>query len=242
MGWRVTGGGYKSSFTQGWWRTLIGVPSGCVNSMWFVYVLFCLKLLDLFWEKIRASFSLTMKPIVILFLLIITIIVFFPGIKIPRPINWILASYPFLLAGKVLRHYEYLLNKLGVVMKILITATLLIIPVLGVKYNGFVDLYLWTFGNNMYMYYIIGILSSIGMFCLFRLFVDILNKFIRIISEGTIMIIAYHKLILYFLLDYNTIFIYRFCICLLLVLLFYLPIIFSYKYFPILIGKKKIRI
>ena len=226
-----------TSFTYGWWRTLIGIPTGRVNSMWFVYVLFFLKLLDLILKKIIKSFSLSTKTIVIIFLFIITIIVSIPEIKIPRPINWILASYPFLLVGKVLRCYDYLLDKMSNISRLFLTVSLLTVPVLGIKSNGFVDLYSLTFGNSVYLYYIIGIFASIGMFCLFRLFVDSSNKFIKAISDGTIMIIAFHKIVLYFLSDYNSIFIYRVGICLLVVFLFYFPIILSIKFFPILIGK-----
>ena len=174
---------------------------------------------------------------IILITLFVIIIQFYPNLYLPRPINWILASFPFYFCGKIVKTYEKKLFNTKTVVKLAVGIALLSVPLLGMRYNGFVDLYSWILGNSVIAYYLVGILSSVGLFYLFSCCLNQENKVIKFLSDGTIMIVALHKLILYFLLGCNSYFLVRICICAFVVLLFYLPIYLSSKYFPLLIGK-----
>lgn len=230
-------GGVITSFTDDWYKTFFGIPSGRVNSMWFIYVLFFVKILDLVWDTIKRKCNWTNRPMIILITLFVIIIQFYPNLYLPRPINWILASFPFYFCGKIVKTYEKKLFNTKTVVKLAVGIALLSVPLLGMRYNGFVDLYSWILGNSVIAYYLVGILSSVGLFYLFSCCLNQENKVIKFLSDGTIMIVALHKLILYFLLGCNSYFLVRICICAFVVLLFYLPIYLSSKYFPLLIGK-----
>lgn len=207
--------------------------------MWFIYVLFFIKILDLFLEKNRKKLNLSRKPLIALLAIFVIIIQVFPNLYLPRPLNWIIISFPFYFCGRLLKSYDWILVKTGKAVKLIIGIVLLTVPYIGMKYNGFVDLYSWILGNSIFAYYIVGILSSIGLFFLFSSNIYVENKVIRTLSDGTILIVAFHKLILYFLLEYNTYLLARISISALVVLLFYSPIYLSSKYFPLLIGKNK---
>lgn len=232
-------GGVITSFRDDWYKTFIGIPSGRVNSMWFIYVLFFIKILDLVWETVRKKLNWSNKPLIALLVLFVIIIQVYPNLYLPRPVNWIIVSFPFYFCGKLLKSRDWLLLKTSKIVKLILGIGLLMVPYIGMMYNGFVDLYSWIFGNSIFAYYVVGILSSIGLFLLFSGIINKESKVIRTLSDGTIMIVAFHKLILYFLLGYNTSLFARISICALVVLSFYIPIYLSSKYFPLLIGKNK---
>ena len=205
--------------------------------MWFIYVLFFIKVIELAWENVRKKYNLSKLPMIILMALFVIIIQVYPNLYLPRPINWILAAYSFYFCGKMIKSKDAILSKTNKVVKLVLGIALLGVPLIGMRYNGFVDLYSWNFGNNIIAYYVVGILSSLGLFFLFSCILNKENRVIRTLSDGTIMIVALHKLILYFLLGYNSSLLVRIGICVLVVMFFYIPIYLSSWYFPLLIGK-----
>ena len=225
--------GYISSFK----KTFIGIPSGCVDSMWFIYVLFFIKVIELAWENVRKKYNLSNLPMIMLMALFVIIIQVYPNLYLPRPLNWILAAYFFFFCGKIIKSKDAILLKINIVVKFVLGIALLAVPLIGMRYNGFVDLYFWSFGNYIIAYYVVGILSSVGLFFLFSCILNKENKVIRTLSDGTIMIVALHKLILYFLWSYDSPLLVRIGICVLVVMFFYFPIYLSSRYFPLLIGK-----
>jgi fucose 4-O-acetylase-like acetyltransferase len=113
-----------------------------------------------------------------------------------------------------------------------------------VPLNGRPDINYLLYGNNMILFYLIGMIGTISTIYLSFLYT---RKFeiITIIANGTIFMMAFHKLLNWYLFR-----IIRFagietnltvvlCVSLLNIVLSIIPILIIQKYFPLLIGKKK---
>lgn len=147
-------------------------------------------------------------------------------------------AWPYFLVGKLFKQYEHKINDKPLHIQYVLILLGLVMPLVGIYINGMVDLYLGMFGRSVLLYYIVGVLSSVGIICFMK---NIAGnyKVITVLSNGTLLILAFHKYILAFLSQFNYSFPHRLIIAAMCLLFFYFPIILAYKYCPIIIGKYK---
>lgn len=106
-------------------------------------------------------------------------------------------------------------------------------------YEGRVSTNVIMYGINPFIYYLTAILGIITCVTISRCKYFRPNKFVTTISSGTILIIGYHLLLLSPIKHAlnNIGFSGKLLASIIVVLLFYFPIIGAYKYFPCLVGK-----
>lgn len=106
-------------------------------------------------------------------------------------------------------------------------------------YEGRVSANVLIYGINPFMYYLTAICGIIACVAISRCGYFRPNKFVTTISSGTILIIGYH-LILLSPIKYhfaNMGFSGKLLTSIIVVSIFYFPIIWAYKYLPCLVGK-----
>ena len=113
-------------------------------------------------------------------------------------------------------------------------------------YNGRVDMATFNYGRNMLLYYVGGFAGTFSVFAVAQLLNRYSNRFVRTISEGTILIIGFNLLAIEVVVKGFGIFgispeqhgVIGVAISVIILLLFYPGILLSGKYFPCLIGKQ----
>lgn len=217
------------------------------SALWFVYTLALCKVVHCFSKKNIYSFLITLLCLVLAY------------ITTDSHLFWsyqnVLVCYPFYYIGalafvhcqshiKVL--CSFVQNKR--LQCLFLICAMLLILLLVTPYNGFVMMYQCGFGHNILLFLL---LSVIGIGVIFLLSVMLEKQrpsFLRIISQGNIVILAYHYLgirifnIICSRVNENMMNddILTFCIALILMVMF-IPIIKSVsRYFPIIMGGRKI--
>lgn len=120
------------------------------------------------------------------------------------------------------------------------------ILLLANHYNGRVDMATFNYGRNMFLYYAGGFAGTFFIFAIAQLLNCYSNKLIRVISDGTILIIGFNLLAIEVVSKLLGIFgfsseengVVGVAISVIIILLFYPGILLSGKYFPCLIGKQ----
>ncbi|MCQ2272818.1 MAG: acyltransferase family protein [Bacteroidales bacterium] len=220
----------------------VGRPQGFAGPLWFVPVLFEIKIINMFLEYVESH--LRLHRISVLTMIgggILIIILHVIGIK-PHWLLLPIVSYPFFIIGKIFKNNELYIDAIPKSAQILVCSILILIPLIGAKFNGCVELYDCSLGKSVILFYIVGILSSVGFMSLFRLAGLHRSRLIETLSNGTIMILSLHSLLLIPFDIHSCSLWFRIAYSAVVVLAFYYPICYSIRSFPLLIGKTKIKI
>lgn len=118
-----------------------------------------------------------------------------------------------------------------------------ILIILGVK-NGHVDMVQCLYGKSLIVFYLITNLISIVFIMLCNLLLRNENIIIKSISNGTLLILALHFPIMStikLIYDFNTP-LSKLMLGVVIMFICYIGILLSKKYFPILLGKTKLKL
>lgn len=214
----------------------IGIP--VCGVFWFVMVIFILRV----FQQTISDF----KPLQYASIIICVLIAYFSNETPQKGVLFLFQraaiAYPFYYLGIYLKNHPKLLNCINDYKRPLSFVTLGILIIFPLIAGSF-DLYSCQL-NIFPSYYIIGIIGFIFIY----LFTNFISSrigtpiFIRNISNGTLVILGLHTLVLFTLskLSNHTDFPMRgelFSILTMMIL--YLPTVYIIKKIPILIGKKK---
>ncbi len=194
---------------------------------------------SLFWVKVFSMFCKSKQMYIIISLLCVVALYinnFFPypetfGIKAA------FAAFPFFVIGFLLKDKPFKLIKPKYSTFIFIIVLFLLIVFVN-KY-GYVNMYLGIF-KSIVFYFAIGAIVSIAIVYLSN-FLPLKNNIIKTVSRGTMLIVGTHWIIIVFFTHFtpNLNFVFSVVISLIITLLYYFPIYFTYRKFPILYGKTK---
>lgn len=196
---------------------------------WFFITLFSIKILALF-LKSKTSYIV----ISILFIILFYIQGFF---QIPYVFAFkaTLAALPFFTLGFLSKNAP--LIKHEKIISLLLLLISLIFVYIFVKDYGRVDMYKGIYGN-IFLYFFVPVAMSISIINLSK-YIPLKNNFIKIISRGTMFIVGTHWIITeaikHIFHDMHLISIL--ILSLIITLLYYIPIHYTYTKFPILYGK-----
>jgi fucose 4-O-acetylase-like acetyltransferase len=159
----------------------------------------------------------------------------------PNAVINVCSAYPFFTFGIFCRGYKGLLsnynNKFCLFVLVLIGG---ILVYLCGRFNNYVLMYRCEYGDNMLLFLIGGIAGSSSVFALSKL-LGSSPKTISTISLGTIVILGFHR----HLVDMvRSFFVVSYCdvVFSFIIIVFFVPIIlFTERYFPIIIGKYRIK-
>ena len=210
-----------------------------VSPMWFVHALMIIKIASVLHEWLKKHVISLYSFIWVVLLLFYVYIALTKKTFLPTYMCSILVAYPFFVFGGLVKKIEIMYDALPKFWRRSIIVMLATVPFIAVHFNGFVDLFLNIFGCNIVLYYVFGILASIGVLLACRQYLNKPSKIIETLSNGTILIVAFHRIFLYFVSDFIDVFFIRFLLSIAIVLCFYFPIVICEKYCPVIIGKKR---
>lgn len=155
----------------------------------------------------------------------------------------VLLCMPFFLIGVFLKPLKSVFNSL---YNYLIEGLLLVISVALVilcgNYNGYVWMYLNGYGNN-YALYLLGGMAGTTMLYVVSVILSqfpICRKTVTDLSNGSIVIIGLHIIIVRRLVELPKMVLGEECVLSIMIMLFFIPILqFVKQYFPILMGQYK---
>ena len=185
-------GEYTSDYP---WSMAVGLQwnlSMACRPLWF--------LLALFWMRIAyAAFPL--KGGYLLAIVCALFTCFFAKGDFMTPINnymQIFAAiicFPFFIIGTILNRYNghNMLTKLHRVSQIGLPISMIVIGFIIAHHNGFVNIFRCNPGDIVPLFYLSASLSSAGLLLLIRHTLDCTNSFVRLVSEGTLIIFALHQ-------------------------------------------------
>ena len=223
-------------------NSILGYPPGRVSPMWFVFCLFFVKCLDIF--CIRLCTKQWLKILFYTFVIIAIPVLINFKIGLPQSITWIFVAYPFWVVGRFLKNEQtkYLativFKRLNNYVYYIALLAVIILPLIAVRLNGYVDIYYCILGNIV-LYYTFSIFVSICIFIIFKRFLDIKSDIITTLSKGALIIVAFHRLVYWPFEAFKGFMFVRLLAPLLAIILLYYPIVFCMKYLPILVGNRK---
>jgi hypothetical protein len=167
----------------------------------------------------------------------------FLGIKVSNAIVNVLVFMPFFLFGVLLKPLKQVLDHLCFSIKLIVLCTSIALVFVCGNVNGYVWMYLCEYGNS-YILYIIGGLAGSAMLYVVSSWLSRLpyRQMIQTFSNGSILIIGLHIIIVRRLMELPNR-IWGEDLALAVVVLFaFLPIIrLSELFFPILLGRRKLK-
>ena len=231
----------------------IGDAPGNKN-LWFVFTLILIKIGFQLYQNAKKNS--------LILIAIISIIATFLYNKYPLDISWslinTLPAIPFFVLGNMLSSYhksffDNIHNKLKTTSKLTVLSLsigLLICTYLLSTLNNTAWMYKAQYGNNIILFYILGIIGSFSIYLLSTIFDNRPSKICRIVAVGSIIILTFHRelnhplqklidtlaIVKSPLLDFTTL------LASIIVLISFVPIIlFVQRYLPIFIGKRLIK-
>lgn len=216
-----------------------GIGIKYFNPLWFLISLFIMRIVSsLFSEKKLIYISL-------LCILTASILYHFQCFSYNNDYFQLcttLICYPFFIGGFVIKNknikiqFPLFKTKFLTIIIFLMGGGFLLL--LG-YYNGFVNVFRATqAGNNIVVFYLVGLLLSYMIICIISTFLNRSSAIIETISKGTILILCTHQFVLisinhYYPLSTITSFVVSLIIC----VISYFFIRLSSKYCPVFIGK-----
>ena len=210
----------------------------CMGPCWYFYSLMIVRLIMQLFPQKRWLY-------VFLFLLFSFAVVSysFLGIKVSNAIVNVLVFMPFFLFGVLLKPLKQVLDHLCFSIKLIVLCTSIALVFVCGNVNGYVWMYLCEYGNS-YILYIIGGLAGSAMLYVVSSWLSRLpyRQMIQTFSNGSILIIGLHIIIVRRLMELPNR-IWGEDLALAVVVLFaFLPIIrLSELFFPILLGRRKLK-
>lgn len=210
-------------------RLIIG-EQAVLGGLWFVYTLIIVKIIaQLPSVRIKALFA-------IIFLFIAFLYNNYCAHTIKNCWLNVLLAYPMFFLGEISTRYKHQIN--NIISKSLLLC-LLIAGITGVAlcgiFNSPVWMYRCLYGDSMTLFILGSISGTIMVFAFSKLFLDIPCKIIQTISDGSIIILAFHMYFVFIGLHYPIGYGYYPEAALIMAL--FIPIIrLCQQYFPILLG------
>lgn len=211
---------------------------------WFIIALFL--------DRVIMSFLATKKIGVILFSLLSSVLVWCltPVYDTLFPIDSALLAFPFFGLGYLLKNV--IENLSSIRNKQLVTLSIVVLFLLFIfnKYNNRVDMCLASYGNNIVLFYLGGILGSLLVFIMsislmkLRCFYNISNH-ISQYAQGTLLVVGFNLYAIYSVVKIYQLFRHAITpfegiiIGTVIFFVFYPLILLCKRYFPQAIGVKK---
>lgn len=242
-----TGGGTALAILAGFHS--IGDTQGCSN-LWFVYSLIILKLLHHFLGySVRTMCILAVVATLAMWGLT-------ANLDMPKwAVTDAVLAIPFYAAGYLLRATSYdkvtqavnLISKSNVYVWLATVAALATITYVIALGNGRVGIYAGSYGNNILLYLLGGIIGSTMVFCMSAKLDKIKRTFVPILAAGNLVILTFHRELLHsplkminrneLLSDYNDILTFLLSVAVMIV---FIPICqLVIRYIPVVIGNRK---
>lgn len=174
-------------------NNLIGIFTGdafALAGLWFVYTLAIVKLMSLFIHK-------NLKPFVAMACIIMAVLLNEKDVIAYNCFVNALLAYPCFYIGELLGNYKEKINRIN---DIRILCSLIILGLAGTiisfKFNDTVWMYAGGYGGNMVMFILGSVCGTLMCFGLCKLLFNRENKYMLIVAEGTILILALHGLVI----------------------------------------------
>lgn len=252
---KVTGGVIKHFGDGQWVYSVIAVLGGfhslndmpgCSN-LWFVFSLIIIKLFYQCLDR-RGCAALAICSLLGAWLY---------NEVFHIELRWALAdcmlAYPYFILGKYLSQMQIEQTCLPKTTcerwRLSVSILLLFVIVYTVSgYNGQVKMYMNMYGNSLLLFIVAALCGSAAIFALSLLLNQYSSKLLRVISSGTILILVFHRELLHPLLKwighqdlgiYTSDFLMALSSALVL-LAFYPLILIVKKFFPIVLGRRKV--
>ena len=210
-----------------------GGDYGGLRSCWFIYTLILIKIVFHYTKKSIIQY-------IIIFLCVAScIFITKRNLELRNSFANLLISYPFFYVGYRIKPYIPFLTKMY--DKLFLNVGIGIICLLILLYvgtvNGDVWMYITRYGNNYILFWIGAFSGSIMIFSISIIMGKKRHLIIETLSNGLIVILGFHQLILFFYKYIHSESFMVECFFSLLVLLTFFPIIIlCKKHFPILLG------
>ncbi|GHV06955.1 O-acetyltransferase [Spirochaetia bacterium] len=231
------GVGYNTKYS-----TMMNIP------LWFLVGMFFVKIIHKFLILISKN---NIKIYAMFNILIILLVVVLKQLKIDLlfSIDSAFLAFPFFAIGYLI-HTTNLKTICNVLLckKLVYKAVVIIIAffmiILMCKLNGYIDINAFNYGNNILLFYVTGVIGIIMVVVISSFYIKELS-FFRIISNGTIFILAFHGYasapivrVLGMYAEQLPVYI-AIPISIVSTIIMVLPIIIIKKYFPIILGGRK---
>ncbi len=241
---------FNNALIKPFWGMLLGVGYDTdtsimvVGPLWFLIALFFVKIFNSILQSISngKTFYYVLGNVCV-----IGIVLFLKQLNIDLllSIDSALLALPFFAIGHVFKKQNIIkvvesgnkrqfgLTCLGVVIGFTLLVTI-------VPFNGRVDVNGCNYGNNIVLFYVIGMVGILATVLLSMLYTNS-SKIITIISSGTILILAFSGKITNLILGNDVLInpVVGIIVTTITVLLFIPVIVLVKKYFPILMGGRK---
>jgi fucose 4-O-acetylase-like acetyltransferase len=235
----IFGVGYNTIFS-----TMIDVPLWFLIGLFFVKIFFCF---------LRTIFKQNIILILLTNFVIIAIVYRIKTMEIDLlfSLDSAFLALPYFVVGNIMKKHKmirgYKINGIKNIILVLgIFIICFMILILTVPLNGRIDINEFNFGMNILLFYPIGMIGIISTIILSQIYQKRI-KIIEFISNGTIIIMAFHGIVSSIILRViglrgEEIIINPFIaglVAIIGVIIFVIPTIFIKKYFPIILGRKK---
>ena len=215
-----------------------------VGMCWFVYTLVLIKIIYQYVPK-----NIIHAILILLFLMgayiynQVDISLYLPIHKSSNAIVNVCVAYPFFYIGSLLRRYKDDINSFNnkIYLTLVLISNVSLLYVSG-RYNGSVWMYICGYGGNLIWFFIGGIAGTLVVFSISKL-LPFYSKYISNISIGTIIILGFHGCFIDWIkrITCTGVSYWDYIYAAVIVVLFVPLIIVLEKYFPIIVGKFRIK-
>lgn len=207
-----------------------GTPGGRANAMWFVFAMFWIKLSDTIANAVSLRWALVAACLAVMTAYQISGTPF-----LPRAVTYPVAAYPFFYVGLRLRPYIAALSG-----KTLLGAMALGMasPFVAASCFADADIYKSLFCQNIAAYYTLGVMGTMMPLLACKKWLNKDNAVVVTLSKGSILVLAFHRLALYFIPYGDNVYLAHAASIALLIAL-YSPIKVMLRYAPTLAGGRK---
>lgn len=219
---------------------LFGFHSG-VHACWFIYTLVLLKIVHQYCQNRTLLYWGIVPALIAAYLYNHFDLSHISGLLASsNSIVNICTAFPFFAAGIFLKTKTDYINPLN--SKILLCFVFLAgasVVYLSGHFSDYVWMYRCGYGDNFFWFLTGGIAGMCSIFAMSKL-LNHAPTFIQTVSQGTILILGFHEIIISFLRKYFHISIADFCYAAFIVAVFVPIIMMAEKHFPLILGKYRI--
>lgn len=212
------------------------------DTLWFVYTLILLKIIFQYCSNRKLFYSLTVVMLALAYAYNN-----FEHSRLPFFLNEansivnVFTAFPFFALGILVRDVKGLLNDWNNRMMLALSFICGFFLVLACYYyNDYVAMYCCGYGSSILLFLLGGIAGSLMVYAISKL-LGHASKTIVIISQGTIIILGFHKLLIDAVRAFSSPAVFDVVYAALIVMLFIPVIIITEKYFPLMVGKYRIK-
>lgn len=221
-------------------NVLFGMVAGFDN-LWFVYTLILLKIICQFFTSRKWLLALTMVMMILACAYNHADMSAMPFFLInPNCIINVCLAMPFMAFGVMARDYKVQLDDWNNKVLLIIATFVggLMVSLCG-HYNSLVGLHSCSYGDNLLLFLLGALAGTMMAYAICKL-LGHSPKIITIISRGTIVILAFHKIIIGWWRDFfpaSSLDVFAAAV----ILLLFVPIVrIAESYFPLMVGKYRV--